>query len=61
MYCPKCDAEMEILDYSDEPSEEWFTRMWECKCPECNYHANYREFYRLVGYEWERIRDEWKK
>lgn len=61
MYCPKCDAEMKILDYSDEPSEGWIIQVWECKCPECNYHGNYREFYKLDSYEWERIRDEWKK
>ena len=57
MYCPRCEAEMEILDYSDEPSEGWVIQAWEYKCPKCNYHGNYREFYKLVSYEWKRIRD----
>lgn len=57
MYCPRCEAEMEILDYSDEPSEGWVIQAWECKCPKCSYHGNYREFYKLASYEWERIRD----
>lgn len=57
MKCPKCDANMKILDYSDEPSDIWVIREWEGKCPNCEYHGTYREFYKLEDSEWERIKE----
>lgn len=57
MNCPKCDAKMKMLDYSDEYSEEWAVREWEYKCPECDYHGRYREFYKFDDDEWERIEE----
>lgn len=55
MNCPKCDADMKILDYSDESSDTWVTREWECRCPDCGYHGRYREFFKLDDSEWERM------
>ena len=55
MDCPKCNADVEILDYSDESSDNWVTREWECKCSNCGYHGKYREFYKLDDFEWERM------
>lgn len=55
MDCPKCNADIEILDYNDEPTNEWIVREWECKCPKCGYHGTYREFYKLTNVEWEEI------
>lgn len=57
MTCPKCNAEMKVLDYSDELSDGCVTREWECKCPECDYHGKYREFYKLEDFEWERVKE----
>lgn len=57
MECPKCDAKMKMLDYSDEYSEGWVVREWEYKCPECNYHGRFREFYKFDDDEWERIEE----
>jgi len=57
MNCPKCNADIEILDYNDEPTDNWIVREWECKCPKCGYHGTYREFYKLTDFEWERIEE----
>ena len=55
MDCPKCEADMKILDYMDDCDDTWVTREWECKCLNCGYHGKYRKFYRLEDCEWERI------
>ena len=55
MNCPKCNADMEIINYNDESSDTWVTREWECRCPDCGYHGKYREYFRLEDFEWERM------
>ena len=57
MECPKCNTEVKILDYHDESDTKWVTREWECKCPNCDYHGIYREFFKLDDFEWERVEE----
>ena len=55
MDCPKCNSDMEILDYETEYDGDCVTARWEVKCPKCGYHANYYEFYRRNDVDWEEI------
>ena len=57
MICPKCSTNMKILDYNDKFNDIWATYEWECKCPNCDYHGKYREFFKLTDSEWERMNE----
>ena len=58
MECPKCEADMKILNYFDDIlDDDGVVREWECKCPNCGYHGKYRAWYVLNDFEWERINE----
>ena len=57
MECPKCEADMIILDYHDDITNDGVTRKWECKCPKCGYHGIYHAWYVFDDFEWERIEE----
>lgn len=61
MNCPKCDADMEIIGYTEEyrdgsrfTSEEYIQE-WECKCPECGYTGAFSKCYHLFCEEWDEV------
>lgn len=60
MDCPKCNADMEILDYSEDNRESYgfpeaFIRTWECKCPKCSYKGTFIKYYECKYEEWDYV------
>ena len=59
MDCPKCNTDMEILDYTEEDQnhfdDEIIVREWKCKCPKCGYEGTYTKVYELDYKEWDYV------
>lgn len=53
MDCPKCENDMEILDYQEDNSSiDVVYQEWECKCPNCGYKGLFSRLYGLIGTNW---------
>ena len=60
MNCPKCDTDMEILDYNEEYREGWgwpdtILQSWNCKCHKCGYIGTFTKLYELKCEEWDNV------
>ena len=59
MDCPKCEADMEILNYIEKDlygfSNEIIAREWKCKCPKCGYEGTYTKIYELDCKGWDYV------
>ena len=58
MNCPKCDADMEIINYTEEHRNsipEEYIQEWECKCPKCGYKGAFSKGYFLFCKEWDEV------
>ena len=54
MDCPKCEADMKILDYQEYGNllSDGIVREWECRCPNCGYKGTYSVYYEPISKEW---------
>lgn len=56
MDCPKCNADMEIIDYSENyNSYDSITQEWKCKCLHCKYEGTFSKYFRLMNEEWDYV------
>ena len=54
MNCPKCNADMEIIDYSESHNAyNFIIQKWNCKCPQCKYIGIFSKYFRLTAEEWD--------
>ena len=56
MNCPKCNADMEIIDYSERCNAyNFIIQKWNCKCPQCKYIGIFSKYFRLAAEEWDYV------
>jgi len=56
MNCPECNADMEIIDYSENyDSYDSITQEWKCKCPQCKYEGTFSKYFKLLNEEWDYV------